>query len=292
MYCNKDSLRGNEESLQGDEESLQGDEESLRAPWPAMTSANQPFVADPMPWATPPESSATPPSKRTKVRRLAERGRYDVDTINAILDEGFVCHLGLVDEGSVRVLPTAYARVGDALYLHGAAGNASLKAAQGSEVCVTVTLVDGLVLARAAFHHSINFRSVMIYGTATEVTDDAEKRRALDAVVEHIVPGRGVDARGPNDSELRSTRVIRLPIHEASAKVRTGGPKDDAEDMEMPIWAGVVPMHMVADSPVPDGHLRDGVKVPAYASNYRRPDGKGGDPVQAAGSSAGVRSFE
>jgi nitroimidazol reductase NimA-like FMN-containing flavoprotein (pyridoxamine 5'-phosphate oxidase superfamily) len=234
-----------------------------------MTSAAQPVSADP-------SASASPPSKRTKVRRLAERGRYDSDTINAILDEGFVCHLGLVDEGSVRVTPTAYARVGDMLYLHGAAGNASLKSAQGSEVCMTVTLVDGLVLARAAFHHSINFRSVTIYGTASEVTDDAEKRRALDAVVEHIVPGRGVDARGPNDSELRTTRVIRLPINEASAKVRTGGPKDDEEDMEMPIWAGVIPMRTVTDSPVPDGHLLDGVDVPAYASNYRRPDGKVG----------------
>ena len=220
-------------------------------------------------------SVAAPPSKRTKVRRLAERGRYDTETVEEILDQGFVCHLGVSDHGSVRVVPTAYARVGDVLYLHGAAGNASLKASQGSEVCVTVTLVDGLVLARAAFHHSINYRSVTIYGTATEVTDDAEKRLALDAVVEHIVPGRGVDARRPNDSELKSTRVIRLPISEASAKVRTGGPKDDEDDMDLPIWAGVIPMHTSTETPIADDHLRDDVDVPTYASNYRRPDGNG-----------------
>lgn len=215
-------------------------------------------------------ASASPPSKRTKVRRLAERGRYDVGTIEAILDEGFVCHLGLVDEGTVRVVPTAYARVGDVLYLHGAAGNASLKSSEGCEVCVTVTLVDGLVLARAAFHHSINYRSVTIYGTATEVTDEDEKRLALDAVVEHIVPGRGVDARSPNASEVRSTRVIRLPFSEASAKVRTGGPKDDEEDMDLPMWAGVIPLRMVADPPVEDEDLRAGVAVPGYASSYAR----------------------
>jgi hypothetical protein len=202
---------------------------------------------------------------------LAERGRYDHETIESILDEGFICHLGLVDDGFVRVVPTAYARIGDVLYLHGAAGNASLKGSQGMEVCVTVTLVDGLVLARAAFHHSINFRSVTIYGTATEVTDEHEKLRALDAVVEHIVPGRGADARRPTDSELRATRVIRLPITESSAKVRTGGPKDDAEDMDLPIWAGQVPLRTVADPPIPDDGLPAGVGVPIYASHYARP---------------------
>ena len=150
--------------------------------------------------------TATPPSKRTKVRRLPERGRYDTETIESILDEGFVCHLGLRRRGIVRVVPTAYARVGDVLYLHGAVGNAALKAAQGAEVCVTVTLVDGLVLARAAFHHSINYRSVTIYGTATEVTDHDEKRRALDAVVEHIVPGRGADAEVAKRSRVRRPR--------------------------------------------------------------------------------------
>jgi hypothetical protein len=222
------------------------------------------------------QAPVTPPSKRTKVRRLAERGRYDVETINAILDEGFVCHLGILDEGSVRVVPTAYARVGDVVYLHGAAGNASLKSSRGADVCMTVTLVDGLVLARAAFHHSINFRSVTIYGTAIEVRDDEEKRRALDAVVQHIVPGRGADARGPNSSELKSTRVIRLPLHEASAKVRTGGPKDDEEDMELPIWAGVIPIRMSADPPVSENGLPAGVSVPGYAAHYSRADAPSG----------------
>jgi len=216
--------------------------------------------------------AASSPTSRTKVRRLAERGRYDSETIESILDEGFVCHLGVVEGGSVRVVPTAYARVGDVLYLHGAAGNASLKAAQGSEVCVAVTLVDGLVLARAAFHHSINFRSVTIYGTATEVTDEHEKRRALDAVVDHIVPGRGEDARRPTDSELRATRVIRIPLAEASAKVRTGGPKDDAEDTDLPVWAGQIPLRTVALAPISDDGLPPGVDVPAYAARYARPN--------------------
>jgi uncharacterized protein len=210
------------------------------------------------------------PTARTKVRRLAERGRYDAASIESILDEGFVCHLGVSEGGTVRVVPTAYARIGDMLYLHGAAGNASLKAAQGAEVCVTITLVDALVLARAAFHHSINYRSVTIYGVPTEVTDASEKSAALDAVVEHIVPGRGADARRPRDSELRTTRVIRLPITEASAKVRTGGPKDDDEDMDMPIWAGEIPLRVVADVPVADDGLPEGVVVPTYASSYTR----------------------
>jgi nitroimidazol reductase NimA-like FMN-containing flavoprotein (pyridoxamine 5'-phosphate oxidase superfamily) len=217
-----------------------------------------------------PLGGAASPTARTKVRRLAERGRYDSTSIESILDEGFVCHLGVSEGGTVRVVPTAYARVGDTVYLHGAAGNASLKAAQGAEVCVTVTLVDALVLARAAFHHSINYRSVTIYGIPTEVTDATEKSAALDAVVEHIVPGRGADARRPTDSELRTTRVIRMSITEASAKVRTGGPKDDDEDMDMPIWAGEIPLRVVADVPVADDALPAGVVVPTYASSYAR----------------------
>ena len=211
------------------------------------------------------------PTARTKVRRLAERGRYDSDTIGSILDEGFVCHFGVLDGNTVRVVPTAYARIGDMLYLHGATGNASLKAAHGSEVCVTVTLVDALVLARAAFHHSINFRSVTVYGTATEVTDEREKSDVLDAVVEHIVPGRSTDARRPTDSEMRATRIVRIPITEASAKIRTGGPNDDEEDMELPIWAGQIPLRTVADPPVADVGLPAGVEVPEYASCYARP---------------------
>ena len=215
---------------------------------------------------------ASPPTARTKVRRLPERGRYERETINSILDEGFVCHLGVVEGGTLRVVPTNYAREGDWLYLHGAIGNAALKAAAGTEVCVTVTLVDGLVLARAAFHHSVNYRSVTVYATPVEVTDPAEKRHVLDMVVEHIVPGRGQDARGANDSELRTTRVIRIPLDEASAKVRVGPPKDDEEDMDIPIWAGVIPMRTITEAPVPDDHLLAGVTVPSYATDYKRPN--------------------
>jgi uncharacterized protein len=212
-----------------------------------------------------------PSTPRTKVRRLPDRGRYDRDTIESILDEGFVCHLGVLDGNTVRVVPTNYGRIGEWLYLHGALANASLKAADGAEVCVTVTLVDGLVLARAAFHHSVNYMSVTIYGTAEEVTDRDEKLRVLEAVVEHIVPGRTADARGPNDSELRQTRVLRIPITEASAKVRAGGPKDDDEDIDLPIWAGQIPMRTVTEAPISEDDLPAGVSVPEYASAYSRP---------------------
>jgi uncharacterized protein len=215
--------------------------------------------------------SPQPPSKRTKVRRLAERGRYDRETVESILDEGFVCHLGVIDGDTVRVVPTNYARAGDHLYLHGALANSALKAAVGAEVCVTVTLLDGLVLARAAFHHSVNYRSVTVYGRGAEVTDHDEKLRALETVVEHIVPGRSSDARGPNDSELRQTRVVKIPVTEASAKVRTGGPKDDEQDMGMPIWAGQIPVSAAYGTPVPDEELPPGVDVPEYASRYARP---------------------
>ena len=169
------------------------------------------------------------------------------------------------------VIPTAYARNGDVLYLHGAAGNAALQALRtGSPVCVTVTLVDGLVLARSAFHHSVNYRSVVVFGTATEVVDPEEKRRALDAVVEHVVPGRGADARPVNDLELRVTRVVRIPLDEASAKVRTGGPKDDPEDMDLPVWAGEIPLALRAGAPVTDEGAPVHVAAPGYATGYRR----------------------
>lgn len=211
------------------------------------------------------------PSPRTQVRRLPDRARYDQADIHAILDEGFVCHVGFQSGSSPVVIPTAYARVGDRLYLHGAPANAALRAAgSGLPVCVTVTLIDGLVLARSAFHHSINYRSVVIYGTAEEVTDLEEKRAALVAVVEHIVPGRTADARPPTDSELRATRLIRLPIDEASAKVRTGDPVDDDEDLDLPVWAGQLPLQWSAGQAVPAGGLRVDVPVPGYVSDYHR----------------------
>jgi hypothetical protein len=211
-----------------------------------------------------------PPSARTRVRRLPERARYDRPEVHGILDEAIVCHLGFVDRESPVVIPTAFARVDDVLYLHGASANAALKVfATGAAVCVTVTLLDGLVLARSAFHHSVNYRSVVLFGNATEVTDPEEKYQAVMAIVEHVVPGRGADARPPTNAELRATRVVRLAIDEASAKVRTGGPKDDPEDMALPIWAGEVPLRMVAGTAVADHELDPGIRVPDYATRDR-----------------------
>jgi uncharacterized protein len=211
------------------------------------------------------------PSPRVRVRRLAERGHYERSTINSILDEGLVCHVGFGESGSPVVIPMAYARTGDLIYLHGAVGNAVLRTlATGAPACVTVTLVDGLVLARSAFHHSLNYRSVVIFGSATEVTDIEEKRVALTAIVEHIVPGRSVDARSPTDGELRATRVVSLSISEASAKVRIGGPNDDPEDRTRPVWAGHVPLSLVAGVPIADHDHPPTVPLPDYVRDYAR----------------------
>jgi nitroimidazol reductase NimA-like FMN-containing flavoprotein (pyridoxamine 5'-phosphate oxidase superfamily) len=211
--------------------------------------------------------------RRTKVRRLPERGRYDRRTIEQILDEGFVCHVAFCGPDGPVLLPTGYARVGEVLYLHGASGNHMLRTlGRGTAVCVAVTLLDGLVLARSGFHHSINYRSVVVYGRAVEVRDPDEKRAALDAVVEQIVPGRTADARGPDAAELRATRVVRVAIEEASAKVRAGGPKDDEEDIERGgVWAGHVPLRLVAGAPVPDVVGPPLPPVPGYVAAYRRP---------------------
>jgi nitroimidazol reductase NimA-like FMN-containing flavoprotein (pyridoxamine 5'-phosphate oxidase superfamily) len=189
------------------------------------------------------------------VRRLPERGHYDPDTIESILDEALICHLGLVDpEGRPFVVPTIHARVGNQLYVHGSPASRTLRTASsdGVEVCVSVTLVDGLVLARSAFHHSMNYRSVVVYGTAQKVDDLDEKRAALEAVVEHVLAGRIDGCREPNVKELKGTLVLRVPLDEASAKVRTGGPKDDDEDMDLAVWAGHVPLRLVADAPIAD----------------------------------------
>jgi uncharacterized protein len=199
------------------------------------------------------------PTDRTKVRRLAERGRFDRAMVDEVLDEAYIAHVGFVVDGEPRVLPMTYGRDGDVLYLHGAAGNAMLRASSGAEVCVTVTLLDGLVLARSAFHHSMNYRSVVLLGTATKVEDEAAKRHAFDTIVEHVLPGRTQVARPANDIELRSTLVLRLPIEEGSAKVRTGGPIDDPEDMDLAVWAGVVPLRLTPSEPIqdPDQDLPD-----------------------------------
>ena len=194
------------------------------------------------------------PTPRTRVRRLPSRASHDRATIHAILDEGLVCHLGFVQDGQPFVLPTTYARVSDALYLHGSAASRMLRGLRdGIPVCVTVTLLDGLVLARSAFHHSMNYRSVVVLGVAAAVTDAAERLSALEAIVEHAAPGRWDQVRRPNDRELKATMVLRLPIVEASAKVRTGPPLDDGEDLGWPCWAGHVPLRLVALEPVPDG---------------------------------------
>jgi nitroimidazol reductase NimA-like FMN-containing flavoprotein (pyridoxamine 5'-phosphate oxidase superfamily) len=191
-------------------------------------------------------------TERTKVRRLAKRGHYDRETIHAILDEALVCHVGFVVDGAPVVIPTIHWREGDTLYVHGSAASRMLRSLKGSvEACVTVTLVDGLVLARSAFHHSMNYRSVVVFGRAREVTGD-EKIVALEGLVEHVMKGRSRDIRQPNEIELKQTLVLALPLEEASAKIRTGGPVDDEEDYALPIWAGVVPLTLTRGEPIAD----------------------------------------
>ncbi|HKO03498.1 MAG TPA: pyridoxamine 5'-phosphate oxidase family protein [Candidatus Acidoferrales bacterium] len=214
------------------------------------------------------------PSSRTQVERLPERGHYDSETIHAILDQAFLCHIGFVVEGQPYVIPTSYGRSGDVLFVHGSAASRMLRSLeQGIPICVTVTLLDGLVLARSVFHHSMNYRSVVILGAARLVADREEKLRALRAIAEQIAPGRWDDARQPNEQELKATSVLSVPLTEASAKIRTGPPKDEKEDYALPIWAGVLPLPIVPGAPIPDPALPAGVaeRVPQYLRNYRPP---------------------
>jgi len=205
------------------------------------------------------------------VRRLPERGVYDREAIDAILDEALICHLAYVVDGEPRVIPTIHARVGDTLYVHGSNASRTLRAAKsGAPVAIEVTLLDGLVLARSAFHHSMNYRSAIVYGRAREVTDPDEKWQAQRALVEHVAHGRADDARMPNQRELDQTTILAVTLDEASAKVRTGPPKDEEEDLALPIWAGVLPLVTIPGEPVPDPHLPDDVLVPAYVRDYRR----------------------
>ena len=193
------------------------------------------------------------PTPRTTVKRLAERGRYDRETVDAILDEAYICHVGFVHDGAPVVIPTMHVRLGDTLYIHGSVASRMLRTlAKGLEACVTVTLLDGLVLARSAFHHAVNYRSVVVFGTATVVDERSAKVEALRALVERIKPGRWEEARQPNEAELRQTTVMAIPLDEASAKVRTGGPRDEDEDYGLPVWAGVVPLSLVPGEPVRD----------------------------------------
>jgi nitroimidazol reductase NimA-like FMN-containing flavoprotein (pyridoxamine 5'-phosphate oxidase superfamily) len=203
--------------------------------------------------------------------READRAVYDREAAYRILDEGFLCHVGFVVDGQPFVIPTSYGRTGDSLYIHGSAASRMLRhAKEGVPVCVTVTLLDGLVLARSIFNHSMNYRSIMILGKATLVDDPAEKIEALRLLAEHIIPGRWADSRRPNERELKATSVLRVPIEEFSAKVRQGPPIDDEEDYSFPTWAGVVPLEMKAGAPIDAPQLLDGQNSPEYARNYVR----------------------
>jgi nitroimidazol reductase NimA-like FMN-containing flavoprotein (pyridoxamine 5'-phosphate oxidase superfamily) len=213
---------------------------------------------------------ATPPSDRARVRRVPQRGAYERETIEAILDETLISHVGFVHEGGPVVIPTLHARLGDRLYLHGSAASRMLRTLQkGVPVCATATLVDGLVLARSAFHHSVNYRSVVVFGTATLVEPGDETVKALELFTEKLVPGRWADVRPPTRQELKGTKVLSLPLDEASAKVRTGPPIDDDEDYDLPVWAGVLPLATQVAEPQPDPRLDPAIETPGYVAAWR-----------------------
>jgi uncharacterized protein len=215
---------------------------------------------------------ATSPTARTEVRRHPERGVYERDRVDAILDEALYCHVGFVVEGQPFVIPTIHALLGDVLYLHGSPASRMVRElAGGIDVCVTATLLDGIVLARSVYSHSLNYRSAVVLGRARTVEDPEEKRAGLAAVVEHVVPGRGREARAPSDQELAATSLLALTIDEASAKVRSGPPKDFEADLALPVWAGVLPLGLVAGEPETDARVPDGMAVPPYVQAYRRP---------------------
>jgi nitroimidazol reductase NimA-like FMN-containing flavoprotein (pyridoxamine 5'-phosphate oxidase superfamily) len=213
------------------------------------------------------------PTARTRVKRVPERGVYDREAIDAVLDAALICHLGFVHEGQPYVIPTLHARVGDDVYVHGSTASRMLRSlGEGIDACLTVTLVDGIVLARSVFEHSMNYRSVVVLGRATPAPDPAEKLVALEAFTERLLPGRWQDARQPTAQELKATSVLKLPLDEASAKIRSGPPEDgDTADAELDVWAGEIPLVVRALAPVPDPTLRDGIPVPPYAERYERP---------------------
>jgi uncharacterized protein len=219
-----------------------------------------------------------PPTARTTPTRHAERVGYDRDLVHAVLDEALLAHVGFVVDGRPVVLPQLHARVGEVLYLHGSTGARAMLAARdgGLDVCVTVTLVDGLVLARSAFHHSINYRSVVVHGTATPVEDPDEKAAVLAALVDHVAAGRPDEVRGPDRRELAATSVLRLDLAEVSVKVRSGPPIDEPEDLALPYWAGVLPLETVPGTPVPAPELAEGAQVPEHVRSWHRPTPVGG----------------
>lgn len=210
------------------------------------------------------------PSDHTRVVREAHRAVYERETVYSILDEGFVCHVGFAVEGQPYVIPTMYARVGDSLYFHGSAASRMLRtASSGLAVCITVTLIDGLVLARSVFNHSMNYRSVVAFGKATLIADRAEQLEALRAFTEKILKGRWQDARQPNEKELKATSILKLPLTEVSGKVRTGPVEDDAADYDLAVWAGVIPLQLAADAPIRDERCPAALPTPAYALHFR-----------------------
>ncbi|HEV8204677.1 MAG TPA: pyridoxamine 5'-phosphate oxidase family protein [Pyrinomonadaceae bacterium] len=212
-----------------------------------------------------------PRTERTTLKRLPKRGSFDREVVNAILDEGFVCHVGFIADDRPVVIPTGYARVDDNLIIHGSRASRML-CALGKEIdlCVTVTLIDGLVLARSAFHHSMNYRSVVVFGRANTIESRTEKLAALRALTDHMIPGRWDEVREPNERELQQTTVLSVPLREASAKIRTGQPIDDDEDYDLPIWAGVLPLRMCPQTPIVDPLLRIKVQIPAHVLSYRK----------------------
>lgn len=208
-------------------------------------------------------------TERTQLRRLPNRGSHETATIHEIFDAAFLAHVGFSVNGQPFVVPTLYGRDGEKLYLHGSAASRMLRQLEtGVPACVTVSLVDGLVLARSAFHHSMNYRSVMAFGTARKLDDSASKTRALNVIAEHLMEGRWVDVRGPNEKELKATAVLEFAIEEASAKIRTGPPLDDEEDYELSVWAGVVPLRLSPGPPIEDPHLKAGIEIPEYVRLY------------------------
>ena len=222
--------------------------------------------------ATTSDETSYSPTPRTTLKRLAVRGRYDRAAVHAVLDEGLVCHVAFVADGTPVIIPVAYARIGENLYLHGSTANRMLRTlASGAAASIAVTLLDGLVLARSAFHHSVNYRSVVVFGTGEKVTDPDEHSRALQAVVEHVVPGRAAYVRGPSREEGLRTLVIRFALSEVSMKERMGGPIDDDEDHALDIWAGTIPLTTVFGAPVDDPLHPPRAAVPDHASGYRRP---------------------
>jgi nitroimidazol reductase NimA-like FMN-containing flavoprotein (pyridoxamine 5'-phosphate oxidase superfamily) len=210
-------------------------------------------------------------TERTKLHRLRERGATDRSELHAVLDAGLICHLGVIIDGAPLVLPTGYGRIGETLYLHGSSANRSFQFAEDQEVCVSVTLTDGLVCARSVFHNSMNYRSAVIFGTARLVTDPAERMAAIEAITEHLIPGRWENSRKPTKKELAATAVIAVPLDEASVKSRAGGPKDDEEDYELDYWAGVLPMTVITGPAEPDPRLKSGIEVPAHITALETP---------------------